>query len=120
MKLNKIIATVVLASTSISGLALAVGPASAASAVVLVNYDGGTIHVGQYMQVGVWYQQFSGGTRHYWVGVYNPSGRLVFTRTGSASNNHWTFWYIKATQTGHYHTLYTTGGHSLRIVTSVR
>jgi hypothetical protein len=72
------------------------------------------------MQVGVWYQQYSGGTRHYWVGVYDPDGRLVFSRTGSASPAHWTFWHVKASRRGHYHTLYITGGHDLRIVTSVR
>ena len=117
-RVGKMIAAGTLAVSAALGAGVAVAPA--ASAHVLVNYDGGTIRAGQYMQVGVWYQQFSGGTRHYWVGVYDPAGRLVFARTDSASPSGWTFWYVKATRKGHYHTLYITGGNSFRVVTSVR
>ena len=47
----------------IGGAGAVLAPATPAVAVVLVNYDGGTIHLGQSLQVGVWYQQFSGGPR---------------------------------------------------------
>jgi hypothetical protein len=113
-----IIAAGTLAVSAVLGAGVAAAPTASAS--VVFNYDGGTVHVGQYMQIGVWYQQYSGGTHHYWAGVYGPDGRLVFSRTGSASPDHWTFWHVKAIRRGHYHTLYITGGHGLRIVTSVR
>ena len=117
-RINKIIATGALAATAALGTGMALAPA--ASADVLVNYDGGTVHLGQDMRVGVWYQQFSGRSRHYWVGVYNPDGTRVFTQSGSASPTNWRFWEVRATQKCKYHTLYIADGHRAKFTTTVK
>jgi len=117
-RISKIIATGAFAATAALGTGMALAPA--ASADVLVNYDGGTIHLGQDMTVGVWYQQFSGRSRQYWVGVYNPHGTLIFTRSGSASPANWRFWEVRATQKGKYHTLYIADGHRVSFTTTVK
>lgn len=52
------------------------------------------------------YQQFSGGSRAYRVLVFSPSGKLIFYRRGYASPTVWTFWHIRATRVGNYHTTY--------------
>lgn len=60
--------------------------AAPASADVLVNYDGGTVRLGQSLDVGVWYQAFSGGPRGYWEGVWShPQHKWIFTQSGQAS-----------------------------------
>ncbi|HUK67209.1 MAG TPA: hypothetical protein VLW50_00385 [Streptosporangiaceae bacterium] len=117
-RINKIIASGALATTAALGAGMALAPA--ASADVLVNYDGGTIHLGQDMKVGVWYQAYSGGSRYYWLGVYNVKGKRVFERSGHASPTAWQFWEIKATQKGNYHTLYYADGKWLKIMTKVK
>ena len=61
-KIAKIAGAIILAG------AIALTSAGAARADVLVNYDGGSIHLGQSMQLGVWYQSFSGGPGNYWEG----------------------------------------------------
>ena len=64
----------------------AVMTAAPASADVLVNYDGGTTRLGQSLDVGVWYQAFSGGPRGYWEGVWShPQHKWIFTQSGQAS-----------------------------------
>ncbi len=117
-RINKIIATGALATTAALGTGMALAPA--ASADVLVNYDGGTIHLGQDMKVGVWYQAYSGGSRYYWLGVYNAKGMRVFERSGHASPTAWKFWEIKAAQKGNYHTLYYANGKWFKITTKVK
>jgi hypothetical protein len=54
----------------------------------------------------VWYQQSSGGSRAYRVLVYNPSGTLIFYRSGLASPTAWALWHIRASRVGNYHTTY--------------
>jgi hypothetical protein len=74
--------------------------------VVLVNQPASRVCTGNRFTVGVWYQQFSGGSRAYRVLVFNPSGKLILYRRGYASPAAWTFWHVRATRVGNYHTTY--------------
>jgi hypothetical protein len=74
--------------------------------VVLVNQPASKVCVGHKFTVGVWYQQISGGSRAYRTLVYNPSWTLIFHRSGLASPTAWTFWHIRASRIGNYHTTY--------------
>jgi hypothetical protein len=95
----------------IGGAGAVLAPATPASAVVLVGYDGGTIHLGQSLQVGVWYQQFSGGPTGYWAGVWSvPAHKWIFTRSGHASASGWRIWSVKPPKRGEYHTVYNADG----------
>jgi hypothetical protein len=96
-------------------------PAPPASAGVLVNYDGGTIHLGQSLQVGVWYQQFSGGPASYWAGVWSvPAHRWIFTRSGDAPASGWRMWSVKPPKRGEYHTVYNAHGTRVTFYTRVK
>ena len=83
----KIITAAAAILTAATGTtAAAIVTASPAAADVLVNDDAGTIYPGQSLEVGVWYQAYSGGPRGYWEGVYSyPQHRWIFTRSGQAS-----------------------------------
>jgi hypothetical protein len=74
--------------------------------VVLINQPASRVCAGNRFTVGVWYQQFSGGSRAYRVLVYNPSGTLIFYRSGLASPTAWALWHIRASRVGNYHTTY--------------
>jgi hypothetical protein len=100
--------------------AIALASAGAARADVLVNYDGGTIHLGQSLQLGVWYQSFSGGPGNYWEGVWSvPQHKWIFQHYGTASASGWQFWYVKPSERGNYHTVYLTDGHRVTLYTTV-
>ena len=100
--------------------AIALTSAGAASAEVLVNYDGGTIHLGQSLQVGVWYQSFSGGPGNYWEGVWSvPQHTWIFQHYGTATSKGWQFWYVKPAKRGQYHTVYVTDGHRVTFYTKI-
>jgi hypothetical protein len=97
-------------AAAITFVALA-GPLAAtvpASAVVLVNQPASSVCVGKTFKVGVWYQQFSGGSRAYRVAVYDPSWRRVLYKQGQASSSQWRFWRVGAIHAGKYHTVYQT------------
>jgi hypothetical protein len=99
--------------------AFALSTAGAAGAEVLVNYDGGTINLGQSLQLGVWYQA-SGGPHNYWEGVWSvPQDRWIFQHYGAATAQGWQFWYVKPAKPGEYHTVYVTDGHRVSIDTKV-
>lgn len=105
----------------IGGAGAVLAPATPASAVVLVNYDGGTIHLGQSLQVGVWYQQFSGGPTGYWAGIWSVSAhKWIFTRSGHASASGWRTWLVKPPKRGEYHTVYNTDGTRVTFYTKVK
>jgi hypothetical protein len=115
----------VLAGTAtvlvIGGAGAVLAPATPASAVVLVGYDGGTIHLGQSLQVGVWYQQFSGGPTGYWAGVWSvPAHKWIFTRSGHASASGWRIWSVKPPKRGEYHTVYNADGTRVTFYTKVK
>ncbi len=96
-----------------SALVLAVVPLAAsvapADAMVLVNQPASSVCVGHTFKVGVWYQQYSGGSRAYRVAVYSPSGKRLLYKHGRASSAHWRYWKVRATRAGKYHTVYS--GH---------
>jgi hypothetical protein len=96
------------AVTLLTVFGIVIGAATIASAVVLVNQPPAGICVGHTFKVGVWYQQFSGGSRRYRVTVYNPQGNLILHKRGLAPSSHWLLWPVTAAQTGDYHTTYRT------------
>jgi hypothetical protein len=100
--------------------AFALSTAGAAGAEVLVNYDGGTISLGQSLQIGVWYQSFSGGPGNYWEGVWSvPQHKWIFQHYGTATSKGWQFWYVKPAERGEYHTVYVTDSHRVSLNTNV-
>lgn len=94
-------------------LALAIVPLAAsaapAGAMVLVNQPASSVCVGHTFKVGVWYQQYSGGSRAYRVAVYGPAGKRLLYKHGRAAAAHWRFWKVRAARPGKYHTVYS--GH---------
>jgi hypothetical protein len=101
-------------------VALAIGTAGAAKADVLVNYDGGTIHLGQSLRVGVFYKHGGHGPS-YWEGVWSvPLHRWIFQRYGNAPLERWQFSYVKPTRRGSYHTVYNADGVRVTFYTTVR
>jgi hypothetical protein len=87
-------------------LAVLFGTVGPARADVLVNQPASSVLVGNTFRVGVWYQQFSGGSRWYSVAVYNPAGHRVLNERGYAPSAHWRFWKIRAQMAGKYLTVY--------------
>ena len=90
-------------------------PAAAAPArpavpqVVLVNQPPTRVVVGHTFSVGVWYQSYSGGSRHYHLAVYEPprvGGHLIFYKAGTAPSSAWAIWNIRASVTGWYKIVY--------------
>jgi hypothetical protein len=96
--------------------ASAAGPVSAAAAaridtpdVVLINQPARSVCVGRTFRVGVWYQQYSGGSAAYRISVSGPRRVRFFYRHGVASSAHWRFWNIRAGRAGRYRIVYS--GH---------
>ena len=77
-----------------------------ASATVLVNQPAASVCEGHTFQVGVWYQSYSGGSRHYRVRVYNPRGVKILDKRGFASAVSWRFWTIRTHRVGRFTTIY--------------
>jgi hypothetical protein len=119
--MKALVATGALALATVSGAGAVLATATPASADVLVNYDGGTIHLWQSMRVGVWYQQSSGGSKGYWAGVWSVSAhKWIFTRSGYASATGWKYWSVKPPKRGKYHTVYNADGTRVTFYTTVR
>ncbi len=76
--------------------------------VVLINQPASSVCVRKTFTVGVWYQQFSGGSRAYRVDVYNPRGARVLHKYGNAPSSAWKFWKVRAKLAGKYRTVYWT------------
>jgi len=80
--------------------------AAPASAAVLVNAPRAHVCVGHSFRVGVWYQAFSGGSRHYRVRVWNPAGHKLLDVSGRAPSAAWRFWRIHPHRRGVFKTVY--------------
>jgi hypothetical protein len=76
------------------------GLAASASADVLVQAPPKVVSCVEAMQLGVWYQSFSGGPRWFSVSVYRPDGRRVFYRHGLATTTWKIFRYRPASDPG--------------------
>jgi len=116
--MKAVIAAAALVLAALSGAGAVAATAAPASAEVLINAMPDSIHLGQFMEVGVWYQQFSGGPSGYWAGVWSyPQHKWIFTRSGHATTA-WKFWLVKPAERGKYATVYDTAykGHSYRSV----
>jgi hypothetical protein len=98
-----------LSAALVLGVVPLVASAAPADAMVLVNQPASSVCVGHTFKVGVWYQQYSGGSRAYRVAVYSPSGKRLLYKHGRASSSHWRYWKVRATRLGKYHTVYS--GH---------
>jgi hypothetical protein len=90
------------------GVCLAGGVATPAMAQVLVNQPASRVCVSRTFKVGVWYQDFTGGSRAYRLDVYGPGGSRILHKHGDASATAWKFWHVRATRTGKYRTVYFT------------
>ena len=107
-----LIAAATITALAVPAAAGVAAPASAAThtpavpEVVLISAPPARVTLGHTFQVGVWYQQFSGGRRAYMISVYAPGGATVLHRTGLASPAHWTLWTIRASRLGYYKTAY--------------
>jgi hypothetical protein len=73
--------------------ALALGLPAAASAAVLISQPRERICIEgkAKIEVGVWYQSYSGGPRWFSIELYNPRGKLVLYRKGLATTT-WKIW----------------------------
>jgi hypothetical protein len=80
--------------------------APAAPAVVLINQPASSVCVGRAFTVGVWFQQFSGGSRAFRVAIYGPRHTRFFYRHGLAPSTGWKFWQIRTGRRGKYRTVY--------------
>jgi|SRR5680860_314439 len=82
-----------------------------ASADVLISAPQSRVCVGKTIKVGVWYQSYSGGPRRYRIKVYGPNGGVVFSKSGRARSDRWTYWRVPARRLGTYQTVYRSGAN---------
>jgi hypothetical protein len=81
-------------------------------ATVLMNVPASSVCVGETFTVGVWYQQYSGGSRAYRIAVYGPGATQIFYRLGMAPSSNSAMWNIRTTRIGTYRTVYYVLGRS--------
>jgi hypothetical protein len=71
---------------------------------LLINAPAGRACAGKgTIRVGVWYRAWAGGSRKYAVRIFDPAGRVVFSRAGSAPNRYWSYHPLRP---GVYQTVY--------------
>jgi hypothetical protein len=63
-----------------------------ASADVLVSYPGKYVTCGDQIEVGVWYQAYSGGPQWARITISNMRGRVVRRINTTAVASHWRYW----------------------------
>lgn len=102
--MKRLVAAAAAVAVMTIGAIAAVAPPALAD--VLVNQPASRVCVGHTIQVGVWYQQISGGSRAYRVDVYGPTGRRIFARRGQAPSAGWRFWRVRLGHPGKYRTDY--------------
>ena len=85
-------------------------PSAPASADVLHVVPKSSVCRGTKVTVGVWYQEYSGGSRKYVVKVKAPSGKVVLHKKGKATDARWKTWNVKAKRAGKYRVVYRTNG----------
>jgi hypothetical protein len=114
-------ATGLLTAALACGLAATAQPGSAAPRwparaglhaspdVVLINQPVRSVCAGRTFKVGVWYQQYSGGSAAYRIAIWGPRRVRFFYRHGIAPSAHWRFWRVKAGRAGRYRIVYS--GH---------
>ncbi len=99
-------------------LAAALAPASA-SAVVLVSAPPRVINCGNDIEMGVWYQAHSGGTRRIRLTVKSASGATLASRVVRATDEWESYWY--SPRCGRrYRAVFTYRGDSVSSVVRVR
>jgi hypothetical protein len=84
------------------------------SADVLINaIEPTTLKCGAPVDVGIWYQSFSGGPRWARITIRTRSGRLVWSKDATARTT-WRDWYVYTLCDQHYVLTYTTAGGTNR------
>src|SRR5260370_6695753 len=96
-------------SATVQAQRMAAVAAPAAPDVILINQPVSSLCVGQKFTVGVWYQEFSGGSRAYRISIWGPRSIRFFYRSGLASSRNWRFWKVTAGRRGRYRIVYS--GH---------
>jgi hypothetical protein len=116
IRVRHLSATAALIAGLVAGLLAVASPASAS---VLVHQPSLNVCIGSSIDIGVWYQSYSGGSRHYVVNVKAPNGRRIFHREGRAPSAQWKYWYVPTHQTGAHVVVYRVHGRRLRYVSNV-
>jgi len=68
--------------------------AAPANADVLVSHGPETISCGEQIEVGVWYQSYSGGPRWATIEIRTASKRTVLARKNVTATTRWRNWYF--------------------------
>jgi len=97
-------------ATVFAAVAALIAVPGGAEATVLVSVPPRNAFCLDAIQLGVWYQSFSGGSRQYRVSVYNPGGKLIIDKRGRATTR-WRYFYFrpigfKGSVAGIYKTIY--------------
>src|SRR5437762_3377708 len=79
-----------------------------ATGQVLVNTPISRGCFGHSIDVGVWWKQTT-PVRAYQIQIFDPSGRLVFSRTGNAPSDNWRLWHYIPRAPGLFRSVYVTG-----------
>jgi opacity protein-like surface antigen len=108
-----------VAATFAAAAVLTVVAPRAAQADVLVNAVPRGITCGDHIQVGVWYQSFSGGPHWARIAIRNSTGRTVFHRRVRATTR-WRFWNYWPDCGRRYRVVYTTPGGTVGFPVRVR
>jgi len=106
--------------TLVGLLSFAAAAPFSASADVLVNaiYPE-TVSCGQSVELGVWYQSFSGGPTWAKIAVVNSHGVTVWHKSVNATTT-WRYWHYRGRCGAHYTAVYKTPGGTSRFPFRVR
>jgi hypothetical protein len=99
---------------------MSIAVTTTASADVLVSaLQPTTLKCGAPVDVGIWYQSFSGGPRWARITIRARSGQLVWRKEATARTT-WRRWYVYTLCDQHYVLTYTTAGGTSRFPFYVR
>jgi hypothetical protein len=107
----------VLALLAVMGLALF--PSTAAADVLVNAIYPETVSCGQSVELGVWYQSFSGGPTWARMDVVNSRGVTVWSKDVTATTT-WRFWHYRGLCGTRYTAVYATPGGTSRFPFRVR
>jgi hypothetical protein len=105
--------------TAIACCGLAALPSSAAADVLVNAIYPSTVSCGQTVELGVWYQSFSGGPAWAKIYVKNSRGITIWHRDVTATTT-WRYWRYRGKCGAHYTAVYRTAGGTSRFPFRVR
>lgn len=97
----------------------AASPCSASADVLVNAIYPETVSCGQNVELGVWYQSFSGGPTWARIYVENSRGVTVWHKNVTATTT-WRFWHYRGRCGSHYTAVYKTPGGTSRFPFRVR